>query len=149
MPASFTDHPSAPCRLSLECGSQESWEPDYKQGSAPRSHAQPTMTRLPSSGSTTPAHISGELEPAPPPPACQGSDWSRGYKRGVTRELEPGGVGGTGIGGRQFGTDCADAEVSTKGKRATAKESAPLPPSPARSAVAGRGGLRNPHLGLH
>lgn len=128
MPASLTGSPSDPRRLSLECGGQESWEPDSSQGSAPRPHAQPPLTSLPSSGSTTPAHISGELGPAPPPPACQGSDWSRGPRRGVTRDLEPGGVRGAVIGGRQFGTGCVDAEVPTGGKQIT-EESAPLPPS--------------------
>lgn len=129
MPASLTGCSSDQRRLSLECGDQQSWEPDSNQESAHRPHAQPLLTRLRSSGLITPAHISGELGPAPPPPACQGFDWSRVPRRGVTRELEPGGVGGAGIGGRQFGTGCADAEVPTGGKQATEGESAPLPPS--------------------
>lgn len=44
MPASLTDRPSDPRRLSLECGCQENWEPDSKQGSAPSPHAQPALT---------------------------------------------------------------------------------------------------------
>lgn len=129
MPASLTGSPSDPRRLSLKCGGQESWESDSNQGSGPHPHAQTPLTRLPSSGSTTPAHISGELGPAPPPPACQGSDWSRGPRRGVTGDLEPGGVRGAVIGGRQFGTGCVDTEVRTGGKQTTEGESAPLPPS--------------------
>lgn len=129
MPASLTDRPSYPRRLSLECGGQESWEPDSNQRSAPSPHAQSALTRLRSSASATPAHISGELGPAPPPPACQGSDWSRGPRMGVVRELEPGGVGGAEIGGRQFGTGGADAGLPTGGKQATGRGSAPLPPS--------------------